>query len=65
MVGGYIHMQSLQRPEEGTKSPIAGVIGGCEQFDLTWVLKTKLHSSAKTACTLLTVESSLLIVQYS
>lgn len=45
-------MQVMQRPEEGTKSPIAGVIGGCEQFDLTWVLKTKLLSSAKTECTL-------------
>lgn len=44
-------MQCLQKPEEVTKSPIAGVIGGYEQFDLTWVLKTKLHSSAKTAFT--------------
>lgn len=45
-------MQCLQRPEEDIKSPIAGVIGGCEKLDLTWVLKTKLNSSAKAACTL-------------
>lgn len=49
---GYVHMCSyLQRPDEGIKSPGAGVLGVCDDV-LMWVLGTEFGSSGRVTNTL-------------